>query len=87
LRLLQDRNDNGAADAVEDVRVVQLPEKIGFARGSAPQLGTGSAAVTYRINDGAPTLISIGTGAPASPAPVIAPDSAEDLRPSRLPHR
>jgi prepilin-type N-terminal cleavage/methylation domain-containing protein len=57
LRLLQDRNNNGDADAGEDVRVVQLPETMGFGRGSAPQFGTGSAAVTFRIKDGAPTLI------------------------------
>jgi prepilin-type N-terminal cleavage/methylation domain-containing protein len=56
LRLLQDRNNDGDADAGEDVRVVQLPETMGFGRGSAPQFGTGSTAVTFRIKDGAPTL-------------------------------
>lgn len=57
LRLLQDRNNNGAADTGEDVRVVELPETMGFGRGSAPQLGTEPEAVTFRIKDGAPTLI------------------------------
>ena len=57
IRIHQDRNNDGAIEDGEDVRIMELPETVGFARGEAPALAVGSADVSFREVEGAPELV------------------------------
>lgn len=57
VRIHEDRNNNGAIDGVEHVRVVLLGESMVFGRGAAPAMamGAGPIVITKTI-DGVPAL-------------------------------
>jgi hypothetical protein len=55
LHVLQDADNDGTADTGEDMRVIELPETIGFGTTAAPALGPGSGAITF-AGSGDPTL-------------------------------
>jgi hypothetical protein len=57
IRIHRDMNNDGATDAGEDVRVVELPETIGFGQAAAPNLASGPGPVTFAELDDGPTLV------------------------------
>lgn len=57
LEVHRDANNDGTVDAGEDVRLVELPEAVGFAFAPAPPLAGDSAGVTFRVEGGAPRLV------------------------------
>lgn len=63
LRIHQDWNNNGLEDDDEDVRVLALPETVGFGSGSVPNLPAGSAPVSFPVRSGNPTLVFHRNGA------------------------
>lgn len=56
LRLHQDLDNDGAIDSGEDVRVVELPETMGFGQGSAPAIGSAVGPVSFHADSAGPTL-------------------------------
>lgn len=58
VQILEDRNNNGAADASEHIRAVNLGELVVFGRGAAPAMAFGTAPVSIvkRIG-GLPALV------------------------------
>jgi prepilin-type N-terminal cleavage/methylation domain-containing protein len=58
LQILEDRNNNGAADATEHMRAVPLGELIVFGRGAAPAMSFGTAPVSIvKQIGGRPALV------------------------------
>lgn len=51
VHVLQDKNNNGVADAGELSSVIELPETIGFGTGGAPALPEGAGPVSFRNSD------------------------------------
>ena len=56
VRVLQDQDNDGIADSGENQQVIDLPETIGFGRGSAPALPQGPGPVSFRDNGADPTV-------------------------------
>jgi hypothetical protein len=56
VRVLEDQNDNGVADAGEAWNVIELPETIAFGTGGAPDLPEGSGPVSFRDSGAGPTV-------------------------------
>jgi len=57
LRLHQDRNNDRNMDPDEDVRVVELPETMGFGLGSATAIGGFTGSVSFESEDDGPTVV------------------------------
>src|SRR5690606_27075109 len=59
LRVHRDADNDGVVDSGEDVRLVQLPETIGFGMGSAPSIGgdATSATATFTASADGPRLV------------------------------
>ncbi len=54
--LHQDDNNDGVRDTGEEIRVIDLPETMGFGSGSAPNLPEGSGPISFASGTGNPTL-------------------------------
>ena len=57
LRVHRDADNNGTVDAGEDIRVIELPETVGFARGPAPPIDGVTADVSFAEMDGEPRIV------------------------------
>lgn len=57
LRVHRDADNDGMVDAGEDTRVIELPETVGFSRGSAPPLEGVADDVSFALTDGDPRLV------------------------------
>jgi prepilin-type N-terminal cleavage/methylation domain-containing protein len=57
VRIHQDTDNDGVEDTGEDVRVMELPETMGFGAGSVPQLPQGAGPVSFKAKNGMPTLV------------------------------
>lgn len=65
-QLLQDLNNSGVADDGEELRLVQLPETMGFGQGAATALPQGAGPVTFATGSGDPTLTFHRNGSASS---------------------
>lgn len=63
VRIHQDADNDGNEDEGEDLRILQLPETIGFGSGTAPVLPDGSGPVSFPQRAGEPTLVFHRNGA------------------------
>jgi len=57
LAVHRDEDNDGLADPGEDVRLVQLPESVGFGFGSAPAMAGDTIGVTFRDPGPGPRLV------------------------------
>jgi prepilin-type N-terminal cleavage/methylation domain-containing protein len=57
IRVHRDADNDGAVDPGEETRVIELPETVGFSRGSVPPLEGISDDVSFAVNGGGPRLV------------------------------
>lgn len=63
VRIHQDGNNNGTEDEGEQVRLVTLPETVGFGSGTVQTLPQGAGPVSFPVKAGNPTLVFHRNGA------------------------
>ncbi|HUO52870.1 MAG TPA: prepilin-type N-terminal cleavage/methylation domain-containing protein [Gemmatimonadaceae bacterium] len=56
MRIISDANNNGQADAGENVRSISLGDRVRYGLGTAPPMSWGSSAISFTVLEGATGL-------------------------------